>query len=115
MIIYFFYKNFVFSISQFYFSFRCLASGQTIIDDWYISCYNLVFTAFPLCVRAVTDSDIDINDEKTPVKKLALLYKENRDKYNLFTFKRLIWNFIKGMLISSIFYFSGFDNEIFIH
>ena len=115
MIIYFFYKNFVFSISQFYYSFRCLASGQTIIDDWYITFYNLVFTAFPLCVRAVTDSDIDLNDEKTPPKKLALLYKENRDKYNLFTFKRLIWNFIKGMLISLIFYLSGFDNEILVH
>ena len=115
MIIYFFYKNFVFSISQFYYASRCLASGQTIIDDWYITCYNLVFTAFPLCVRAVTDSDIDLNDENKSPKNLALLYKENRDKYNLFTFKRLIWNFIKGMMISFIFYVSGFDNEILIH
>ena len=115
MIIYFFYKNFVFSISQFYYASNCLASGQTIIDDWYITCYNLVFTALPLCIRAVTDSDIDLNDEKNPPKKLALLYKENRDKHNLFTFKRLIWNFIKGMLISLIFYLSGFDNEILIH
>ena len=75
----------------------------------------MVFTALPLCIRAVTDSDIDLNDEKNPPKKLALLYKENRDKHNLFTFKRLIWNFIKGMLISLIFYLSGFDNEILIH
>ena len=115
MIIYFFYKNFVFSISQFYYASRCLASGQTIIDDWYITCYNLVFTALPLCVRAVTDSDIDLNDNKKSPQNLALLYKENRDKYNLFTFKRLLWNFIKGMLISFIFYISGFDNEILIH
>lgn len=47
---------------QFYFSFICLASGQTIIDDWYITCYNLIFTALPLCVRAITDSDIDLDD-----------------------------------------------------
>ena len=50
MILYFFYKNFIFTMSQFYFSFLCLGSGQTIVDDWYITCYNLIFTALPLCV-----------------------------------------------------------------
>ena len=32
MILYFFYKNFVFTLNQFYFSF-ILASGQTFVDD----------------------------------------------------------------------------------
>ena len=48
MIIYFFYKNFVFTIIQFIYAFFCMGSGQTIIDDWFITCYNLVFTALPL-------------------------------------------------------------------
>jgi magnesium-transporting ATPase (P-type) len=73
MILYFFYKNFVFTLIQYYFAFFCLASGQTIFDDWYITCYNLVFTAFPLCVAAITDSDIDLNNIKKVKKNLALL------------------------------------------
>ena len=112
MIIYFFYKNFIFSFCQFYYSTRCLASGQSIIDEWYVTFYNLIFTSIPLCIRALTDTDIDINNEN---QNLALLYKENRDKNQIFTFKKLILNFLKGIFFSLIFYLSGFDNEILIH
>ena len=114
MILYFFYKNFIFSFSQFYYSTRCLASGQSIIDDWYVTCYNLIFTSIPLCVRALTDIDIDINNEKVS-KNLSNLYKENRDNNKIFTFKTLILDFLKGIFFSYIFYVSGFDNEILIH
>ena len=115
MIIYFFYKNFIFSFCQFYYSTRYLASGQTIIDDWYITCYNLIFTSIPLGVRALTDSDIDFDDKKNMKKNIALLYKENRDKNKTFTFKTLILDFLKGIFFSLMFYISGFDNEILIH
>ena len=114
MILYFFFKNFVFTMTQFYFSFKCLASGQTIIDDWYITCYNLIFTAFPLCVRAITDTDIDLNDMKNTKKNLAILYRENRDKYKIFTLKHLIWKLFKGMIRSLIIFISCFVNEILI-
>ena len=71
MILYFFYKNFLFTMIQFYYSFNCLASGQTIVDDWYITCYNLIFTALPLCVRAITDSNINLNNKKNIKKKFS--------------------------------------------
>ena len=100
MILYFFYKNFVFTLVQFYFSFLCLSSGQTIIDDWYITSYNLIFTAFPLGVSAITDSDIDLNDEKESKKNFALLYKENRDSYRIFSFSQFIIKLLKGIIIS---------------
>ena len=45
---YFFYKNFVFTLVQFLFGFYCNFTGQTIIDDWFITTYNLIFTALPL-------------------------------------------------------------------
>ena len=60
MIKYFFYKNLVFTIPQFYFMFYCAFSGQTVYDDWYITFYNLIFTAFPLLVRAVFEKDIKL-------------------------------------------------------
>ena len=111
MILYFFFKNFVFTLVQLYFSFFCLASGQTFIDDWYITCYNLIFTAFPLCISALTDSDIDIKDGKEK-KNLPLLYKENRDKYKIFSFKKFIFKLIKGIIISLIIFSFALGNEI---
>ena len=114
MILYFFYKNFVFTMTQYYFSFLCLASGQTIIDDWYITGYNLIFTALPLAIRAITDTDIDTNN-KIIMKNLSLLYKENRDEYKLFNFANLMINLFKGMVISLFIYLTGFENTMLIH
>ena len=64
MIIYFFYKNMIFTIPHFFFSFLCASSGQTIFDDWYISFYNLFFTALPLIMRAVFEQDVDYKVRK---------------------------------------------------
>ena len=112
MILYFFYKNFVFTLTQFYFSFFCLSSGQTFVDDWYITCYNLIFTAFPLGVAAVTDCDIDLNDIKMVKKNLALLYRENRDTHRIFSFGGFIWMISKGIFISLIIYINCCFQEI---
>ena len=114
MILYFFYKNFVFTMSQFYFSFICLSSGQTIIDDWYITGFNLLFTALPLCIRAITDSDIDTHN-KLIMKNLSLLYRENRDEYKIFNFKYFMVNLFKGMVIALFIYLTGFQNTMLIH
>lgn len=67
MILYFFYKNMLFTIPQFVFAFFCGYSGQTIFDDIYISLYNLIFTAFPLIIRAVFEQDVNYI---RPVKEL---------------------------------------------
>ena len=58
MILYFFYKNMLFTIPQFSFAFYCGYSGQTVFDDVYISLYNLVFTSLPLVVRAILEQDV---------------------------------------------------------
>ena len=59
MILYFFYKNMLFTIPQFVFAFYCGYSGQTIFDDIYISLYNLIFTSLPLVIRAVFEQDVN--------------------------------------------------------
>lgn len=58
MILYFFYKNMIFTIPQIVFCFFNGYSGQSIFDDWYISSYNLAFTSLPLIIRAVFDQDL---------------------------------------------------------
>ncbi len=59
MILYFFYKNMLFTIPQFIVAFYNGYSGQTFYDDIYISLYNLVFTSLPLVIRAVFEQDVN--------------------------------------------------------
>ena len=105
MIIYFFYKNFIFTMTQFFFAFFNLSSGQTLMDDWYITCYNLIFTAFPLCVSALTDIDIKEEDSEECKKCMPLLYKESRDTRRIFTFTKLNLVVIKSFILSGIIFF----------
>ena len=53
MILYFFYKNMLFTIPQFIAAFYCAFSAQTIFDGNYITMYNIFFTSLPLIIRAV--------------------------------------------------------------
>jgi len=123
MIMYFFYKNMVFTICQFYFSFFCGFSGTTIYDDYYITLYNLVFTAMPLVVRAIMEQDVyykfpmkiredllGMPEEKpSPIREKQILKKYYPKLYyigqkdTLFTYKNFflwIWQgIIHGLFI----------------
>ncbi len=55
LILYFFYKNIVFTLPQVFYAFAAAFSGVTVYDSWYISFYNLFFTSLPLMVKALFD------------------------------------------------------------
>lgn len=57
-VLYFFYKNFIFTFPHLFYAFYCGYSGYPIFDDYYISFYNLFFTALPVMVRAVIEIDL---------------------------------------------------------
>ena len=59
MILYFFYKNMLFTVPQLILAFYCAYSGQTLFDDLYITFYNLLFTSLPLVIRAVLEQDVN--------------------------------------------------------
>ena len=67
MILYFFYKNMLFTIPQFLFAFYCGYSAQTVFDDYYIATYNLVFTSLPLLARAILEQDVNYIHEKKQI------------------------------------------------
>lgn len=73
-----FYKNFVFTILQFVFGFYCNFTGQTIVDDWFITTFNLIFTSMPLGSRALMDHDLKPDDGEVVNKMLPFMYAENR-------------------------------------
>ncbi|CAD8112753.1 unnamed protein product [Paramecium primaurelia] len=119
MVLYFFYKNMIFTVPQFFFSYFCAFSGQSYFDDWYITFYNLIFTALPLIVRGTFDQDInyrqycqyDSKEEVANVQKkqeqylklkFPSLYYVGQNK-TIFTIPNyLLWAFnglVHGMII----------------
>jgi hypothetical protein len=103
-ILYFFYKNFVFTFLQFVFGFYCNFTGQTIIDDWFITLFNLLFTSLPLGARALLDHDVKPEDGELINLMLPFLYLENRTN-PYFTMRRFFLNLLKGIIQSIINFF----------
>ena len=104
MIIYFFYKNFVFTIIHFFYGYLNDFSGQTIIDDWFITCFNLIFTSIPLAVKGIIDIDLSPVDGKVVYLLQPYLYFEGRE-YPKFTIFNFILELIKGVFHSFINYY----------
>lgn len=59
MILYFFYKNIIFTVPRLVFGFNSGYSAQRVFDDAYVALYNAVFTAWPLIIRAVLEQDVN--------------------------------------------------------
>ena len=103
-VMYFFYKNFCFTLLQFLFGFYCNFTGQTIIDDWFISSYNLLFTSLPLGSRALLDHDVKPSDGVIVDRMLPFLYAENRDN-PIFTIPKFFLHLLKGAIHCAINFF----------
>lgn len=78
MILYFFYKNMLFTIPQLFFIFLNAYSGQSLFDDWYMTFYNLFFTSVPLGVKAIIDQDIHFSKFSKNKSQKKLVYCENQ-------------------------------------
>ena len=103
-VLYFFYKNFVFTFLQFVYGFYCNFTGQTIIDDWFITLFNLLFTSLPLGARALLDHDVKREDGDIIYLMLPFLYAENR--FNpFFTMMKFFLTLLKGIVHSVINFF----------
>ena len=59
MILLFYYKNFLFTMPQLYFAFVSDFSRKNFYHDFYLSLYNLVFTAFNIAGRGLLQIDFD--------------------------------------------------------
>jgi hypothetical protein len=94
----------VFTILQFYFCFYNIASGQTLMDDWFITCFNLIFTSIPLAIQALSNFDI-IEENKIIRKLMPFLYREMSNDPP-FSIKYFLYTMIKSIIFSLVnFYF----------
>lgn len=108
MILYFFYKNFLFTIPQFFYAFSCGFSGQTLYDDWYVSLFNLIFTSLPLLFKALIEQDITTSDEKDDEfisSNISKTYYRGRESliFNIFSFIGEILYSLIGAIVTYFF------------
>lgn len=85
-ILYFFYKNCVLTMPQFYFAYLSGYSAMTVFDDFYINLYNTLFTSVPPCALAVFYWDIMTDIDGPEIEELlpTLYYVgQNREKFNI--------------------------------
>jgi phospholipid-transporting ATPase len=55
VLLYFYYKNITFFMTQFWYSFQNAFSGEVIFESWTLSFYNVIFTALPPFVIGIFD------------------------------------------------------------
>lgn len=114
MILYFYYKNIVFALPQFFYCFFNAFSGQTFFDDFYITFYNLAFTCLPVIVRAIFDQDIYYREFRTRLTTFNDLKKHYHHLYyvgqkNLIFDKRVISLWLASSLVTgTVIFFVGY-------
>jgi len=104
-ILFYFFKNILFTLPQFHYAFVSGFSGQTIWEDWYLLLYNSAITALGVGLYSVFEQDHNpvTNPDVKPL--LARLYHWNRRRelVNLRVF--LLWFLygVFGSLMVSVF------------
>ena len=122
MILYFFYKNMLFTLPQIFFGIQCAFSGQTLYEDYYVTSFNLVFTSLPLVAKAILEQDINYKrvrkstvfeppgiqiEEDGGIKDyFPTLYRENKENL-IFTIKSFSVWILEGVIVSALIYLFG--------
>ncbi len=104
MILYFFYKNFIFTIPQFFFGFDNGYSGATIFEDMYITLYNTAFTALPLLFRAILDKDFNEDDGNDVAHIIPHSYYVGREGV-IFNFGKFFLNVLLSLIQAGVVYY----------
>ncbi|VDO00787.1 unnamed protein product [Rodentolepis nana] len=71
VVLYFFYKNLVFVLTQAYFSFYSQFSTQTVFSSIYLLCYNVIMTSSPIVVYGI----MEMRYPETVLLSTPMIYK----------------------------------------
>eukprot|EP00163_Fabomonas_tropica_P014186 TRINITY_DN2587_c0_g3_i1.p1 TRINITY_DN2587_c0_g3~~TRINITY_DN2587_c0_g3_i1.p1 ORF type:complete len:1153 (+),score=165.86 TRINITY_DN2587_c0_g3_i1:130-3588(+) len=103
LILYSFYKNMAFSLTQFWFALFSAFTGQTLFDSLYIAVYNVTSTFLPIMMVAIFDQDVSAG----AVQEHPFLYHpgQHRESFNA----KMFWMWLlNGAFHSLIFYFTSY-------
>ncbi|KAF8023109.1 hypothetical protein BT93_F0566 [Corymbia citriodora subsp. variegata] len=101
MILYFIYKNILFSLMLFYYDFYTSFSSQVIYDEWYMTAFNILLTLLPVISFGVLEQDVPSD----VCHQLPALYKQGQ-RGICFSWKRIICWMLNGAVASSIIFLS---------
>eukprot|EP01103_Thecamoeba_quadrilineata_P000633 TRINITY_DN10544_c0_g1_i1.p1 TRINITY_DN10544_c0_g1~~TRINITY_DN10544_c0_g1_i1.p1 ORF type:complete len:1100 (-),score=167.10 TRINITY_DN10544_c0_g1_i1:151-3450(-) len=103
LILYSFYKNMAFSLTQFWFAWFSGFSAQTIYDSWAIAMFNTLFAFLPILFFAILDRDVPAYR----LREYPELYESGLKKQE-FT-KVLFWSWVLlGIYMSAAAFFLTF-------
>jgi phospholipid-translocating ATPase len=103
LVLFFFYKNFTFTVPLFVFGFFNSFSGTLVYPILNVSFYNLLFTAFVAVARAIFDKDLcGYGDNQRTVEVLTYF---NGQKDLCFNFRRFSTWIIGGIVEVCLVYF----------
>nr|XP_019936884.1 PREDICTED: probable phospholipid-transporting ATPase VA [Paralichthys olivaceus] len=111
MILYFFYKNAMFVALIFWYQFYCGFSGSSMIDQWYLIFFNLMFSAFPQLITGTLDKDVSAET----LQQLPQLYVtgQNSEEYKPYMFwMNMIDAFYQSLVCFFIPYFAYSDSDV---
>lgn len=99
VVLYLFYKNFLFALLQFWWSFFTPFSGQTLIDSVLGLAFNLFFTSLPIIIVGIFDEDL----REEYLIKYPVLYRALQRGVNFNP--KLFWSWAALAVIDSVFCF----------
>jgi len=102
---FFFYKNLIFTLPQFWFALYSAYNGQSYWDDGFITCYNSVFTSVAPVYYAAQEQDINPRETESIRKAMPYVYAEFRDKRKLFSSSKFLFWWAAGLVHSLIVYY----------
>uniref|UniRef100_A0A8C5LS03 Phospholipid-transporting ATPase n=1 Tax=Leptobrachium leishanense TaxID=445787 RepID=A0A8C5LS03_9ANUR len=110
MVLYFFYKNAMFVALLFWYQFYCGFSGSSMIDQWYLVFFNLLFSSIPQLITGILDKDL-------PAEMLLAVPKLYRSGQMMEEYKpHMFWRnmidaFYQSLICFFIPYFAFYDSD----
>ncbi|KAL8190164.1 UNVERIFIED_CONTAM: putative phospholipid-transporting ATPase VA [Gekko kuhli] len=111
MVLYFFYKNAMFVALLFWYQFYCGFSGASMIDQWYLIFFNLLFSSLPQLISGVLDKDVPADI----LIAVPHLYKSGQDmeEYQPHMFwMNMIDALYQSLVCFFIPYFTYYDSDV---
>eukprot|EP00051_Salpingoeca_urceolata_P001512 m.41507 g.41507 ORF g.41507 m.41507 type:complete len:1180 (+) comp11464_c0_seq3:141-3680(+) len=100
---YFFEKNFMFTLTHFWFAFFCGYSAQTLVDQVFIAMFNVVFASLPIIAVGLFEQDVS----DTHSVEYPFLYEAGLRNY-YFTTGTFMLGLLRGAYQSLVVFFAGY-------
>ena len=101
LVLYSFYKNVLFVLTQFWFTVYDKWSAQNLYDSWHIAVFNLIFTALPQIAFGVFEQDVS----RQMVRQLPQLYEAGLYNYEYSTV--VLWGWLGESIYASLIIYFG--------